>query len=317
MENRQHRVLPISVLIPTMNRANSLEQTLRGYLSQPCIPAQIVVVDQSVSKESRIVVEGIAEECGDSVAVEYLFQAEPSLTKARNQAMMQAKHEIVVCSDDDVEVNPDTLWNVHQLMRNPEIAMIAGMDENAAVARSYVGYLLGTKSFWKRNIGHVTASVLGRYPAVVRGQVKTEWAMGYFFVIRKSCARRWDIQWDERLKSYAYAEDLDFSYGYCHHADQEGLRCILDDCVRVRHLVSREYRVPSEQSTRMYLFHRAYISEKHEMGLWSKWAMAWCNFWIYIMREVRREQPQDMRTARKLLRTNRAKIYAGDFDGLY
>ena len=43
-------ILPISVLIPTMNRPDSLERTLKKYICAKYIPAQIVVVDQSEEK---------------------------------------------------------------------------------------------------------------------------------------------------------------------------------------------------------------------------------------------------------------------------
>ena len=46
-----NNILPISVLIPTMNRPESLERTLKKYMSAKFVPAQIVVVDQSVKKD--------------------------------------------------------------------------------------------------------------------------------------------------------------------------------------------------------------------------------------------------------------------------
>ena len=54
----------------------------------------------------------------------------------------------------------------------------------------------------------------GRYPAPVADMVATDWAMGYFFCVRRSCMERWDCWFDENLKRYAYAEDLDVSIRY-------------------------------------------------------------------------------------------------------
>ena len=129
--------------------------------------------------------------------------------------MQKTVQKLLVCSDDDVEVYADTLKNVYDLFQNPQIPMIAGLDDCAAKSTSKIGYLLGTKSFFKRKIGHVTASMLGRFPAQqVKGEVDTQWAMGFFFAVRTPLLKKWNIKWDENLTGYAYAEDLDFSYSY-------------------------------------------------------------------------------------------------------
>lgn len=315
--NHKAAVLPISVLIPTMNRPDTLQHTLESYMEQEFVPGQIVVVDQSQRGEIQRAVRDIVRQYEGKIACEYIYQQEPSLTKARNRAMEQASHEIVICSDDDIEVERDTLYTIYSIMQDSRIAMIAGLDANRPKSRSKIGYLLGTKSFAKRKIGHVTASMLGRYPENVRGRTETQWAMGYFFVIRKSCAQRWNLQWDEHLPGYAYAEDLDFSYGYYRCARAEQLKCILDEKVQVRHLVSGEYRVPSQKSTCMYVLHRAYLCHKYQMGAGSEWALRWCNFWIYVMRCLHRESPQDMKNAMRALKEKKEAVLRGEFAGLY
>ena len=103
-----NNILPISVLIPTMNRPESLERTLKKYMSAKFIPAQIVVVDQSVEKyvadKNKKVLDSIANE----VDFQYVYQKEPSSTKARNIATEKANNEIIIYSDDDVDIYSDT-----------------------------------------------------------------------------------------------------------------------------------------------------------------------------------------------------------------
>lgn len=315
--NHNVKILPISLLIPTMNRPETLMHTLQCYFRQPCIPGQIVVVDQSQSLDVRKEIQDLLRPYEQMVQVDYIWQKLPSLTKARNQAMQKAVYEIVVCSDDDVEVYPKTLENVYTIFQQERIAMIAGLDDCMKPSSCGLSYLMGTRSYWKRKIGHVTASVLGRYPSLINGRVETQWAMGYFFAIRKSCALRWGLKWDEKLLSYAYAEDLDYSYGYYLRAKKEKRLCILDDSVRVKHLTSTEYRIPATKSTRMYVLHRAYIAHKYRMGIVSILAMKWCNAWIYAIRCLRTEAPEDMWQAQRILRKEKKKVLDGNFEGLY
>lgn len=282
--------VPITIIIPTMNRPKSLDRTLKCFFEGECTPNQIVIIDQSQTQEKRNdnkdVLRKYKDFCNSQV---YEYQQVPSSTKARNLGVSKVENEIVVFSDDDIDVNVDTLKNVYAIMQDENIAMIAGIDEFTSSSSTNIGYLLGTKSYRKRNIGHVTLSMLGRYPDKVQKRTETQWAQGYFFVVRKSLMNKWNCRWDENLTSYAYAEDLDFSFGYYKHAHAEGMKCILDPSVKVKHLATKEYRIPSTKSIYMYIINRAYLSHKHGMGFSGLLASSWCNFWRLVQNVSVRE----------------------------
>ena len=101
--------LPISVLIPTLNRPKSLENTLNNYLEAEYIPSQVIVVDQSTNKIDQINIKNMVEKYSDITEIIYVYQEFPSSTKARNMAMKYAREEIIIYSDDDVEVYKDTI----------------------------------------------------------------------------------------------------------------------------------------------------------------------------------------------------------------
>lgn len=306
-------VLPVSILIPTMNRPKSLDRTIKGYLEAKYIPSQIVIVDQS-EKKSREKVGQVVEKYTSLIDIKYIYQEKASSTKARNTAYDYAKEEIIIYSDDDVDVYDDTIKKVYDFMQNKTIAMIAGIDDNMPQNFSKVGYFLGTKSFVNRNKGHVTYSMLGRFPNKVTEYTPTMWAMGFFFVARKSLVEKWQIKWDEKLTGYAYAEDLDFSYSYYKKARSEKLECIMSKKIHVKHLASREFRTPSRKSTFMYVLNRAYLSHKHQMGWKSEIAMEWCNFWIFFERKLKKNCPQDMIDAIHYLKNNKKDIREGKFN---
>ena len=303
-------VLPISVLIPTMNRPETLKRTLDTYTQADRVPSQIVVVDQSQDTETAKEIEKIVKSF-EGIETVYVYQETPSLTAARNNALKYAKEEIIVCSDDDVDVYNDTLYNVYRVMSDESVSMIAGIDDNSSASSTNIGYLLGTKSYKNRKIGHVTLSMLGRYPDNIKGEIETQWAMGYFFVVRKSLLDKWNIRWDENLTSYAYAEDLDFSFLYYKKAKSENLKCVINEQVRVKHCVSKEYRTPITKSTYMYVVNRYYLSYKHNMGFRSRLAMKWCNFWRLVERTVKKECPADMWKAMVFVSRNKKDIRQG------
>ena len=308
--------LPISILIPTMNRPESLKHTLESYIDSDYVPSQIVIVDQTQDELIRKNVKDIVSNFSRFTSISYFFLEKPSSTVSRNIATSLATEEIIVYSDDDVEVYSDTLYNVYQTMQDNSVSMIAGLDESMVNSSSGIGYLTGTKSFFKRKKGHVTSSVLGRFPNKSYGRVETEWAMGFFFVVRKSLLDRWNILWDEKMQGYAYAEDLDFSFGYYKRSKEEKLCCIICDNIKVKHLVSREYRAPSKRVTNSYIVNRLYISYKHKLGIASRIAIDWCDFWQLVRRIITKESPRDLVYARKMAHKLRKLIRLGDLSFL-
>ena len=311
-------VLPISVLIPTMNRPQALRRTLEGFFSASAVPAELIVVDQSADAatiaENRAIVQSYD---GETSAV-YLHSDIQSCTMARNRAADAATQEILVFSDDDVDVYSDTLANIYEKMSKDDIAMIAATDDNASIERqSVLGYITGMRSFRRRKVGHVTASLMGRFPLHVEDETPTEWAMGFLFVVRRSLLKKWGLGWDENLTSYAYAEDLDFSMEYAKRAREEDLRCILSNRVHVYHLATKEYRIPTRRSTFMFVLHRYYLWQKHHLPQWYRLAMGWTNFCRMVEMAVKHEQPRDIVDAMRTVKCNRAAIARGELAQLY
>lgn len=308
-------ILPISVVIPTMGRPVALKRTLDALMASRDIPAEIVVVDQSQDGEQRKRNEENLYAYEELPRRVYLYEEQPSSTKARNLGVSRTSQEIVVFSDDDVDVYPDTLTHLYHTIQDPEISMIAGIDDlSCEEGHSFGACIAGTKSFRKRNIGHVTRSMLGRFPSLskIAGQIETEWAMGYFFAIKKTYVQQWGISWDEKLTGYAYAEDLDFSYSYYKRSKKEGLRCVLDSRIRVKHLVSKEYRIPSKNHIYKYVVNRCYLCYKHRMGFRAMLATQYVNLVQLVRMMVQRRNPSYMLGAMIYSIRNRSRLKRGE-----
>lgn len=279
----------ISVIIPTMERPVALERTISNILKSTVVPRQIVVVDQSIKEENRKANIELKNIVPNEIEFIYEYQSIPSLTMARNRGFEFANEEIIVYSDDDIDVDITTFENILNEMQDKNIAMIAGLDHEMMTSSNLFGYFWGTKSFRKRNKGYVMPSMVGRFPKKINVGTKTEWAMGFFFVVRKSLLHSWNIKWDEKLTSYAYAEDLDFSYSYSKAAKKENLQCIFSPNVIVTHLTSKEYRVPTKKSTYMYVINREYLSYKHYKSCYSRLATRWSNYGMVLFRIIKRQ----------------------------
>lgn len=281
----------LSIVIPTLNRVQTLQDTLDYLMASSIYPSEIIVVDQSTQQEAC---DKIYELVTGLPVRSHYFHRDPSLTAARNFGLSKAENDIVVFMDDDVRVQKSTLENIINIMDDSSISMIAGLNLNAGKEKSKLGYLFGKKSYKLRNQGYVTSAVYGRLPQAITKRVPTQWAMGYFFVVRKSLVEKWELGWDERFVTYGYPEDLDFSYRYYLKSKQEGFQCIVDPQVSVYHMVSAEYRETSQAVTYMYIINREYLTYKWGLPISSRIMTRWSNFGMFVERMLKRDRCMDV-----------------------
>lgn len=297
----------VTLIIPTMKRIKSLQDTLDSFFHGSIIPNQIIIIDQTPNEILRKSIRDLAISYGNRI--EYYYQDTPSLTKARNYGFSLAKNEIIIMSDDDVIVRNDTVQNVVDIFRNSNISMIAGINSRDSISNSNLGCLFGKKSFLNRNIGHVSSAMYGRFPnQKVSGEVMTQWAMGFFFAIKRSLVKKWDLLWDEQLTSYAYAEDLDFSFSLYKKSKEENMYCVLSDRVVVEHCVSTEWRIPTRKTTMMLVLNREYLAYKHRIGLGGLFWVHWSNIgdiFFYLLKKI---STKDMFDAIRVCRNHHNEI---------
>ncbi len=282
----------VSIIIPTLNRVSSLARTL-GFISKSSIPPdEVIIVDQSPIDTA----EKIKELCdSQTLKIKYIHINEPSLTGARNAGIELCKNDIAIFMDDDVDIGTDTIKNILVLFKDNSISMVAGIDSGSPMKRlSLPSLIFFRSSFFKRYKGHVAMAGYGVFPQNPQAETPTEWAMGFFFAIRKSLAQKWGLKFDENLKYYAYAEDMDFTYRYFLKSKEENLKCIMSTAATVLHNVSKEYRLPSRQRTFMEICHRRYVMSKHGNSILRKLIMLWSDIGTAILRIKRGEPASDV-----------------------
>lgn len=304
----------ITVIIPTMNRPNSLSQTLEYISKGTCKPSQVIIVDQSQTEILQNRNKGLVDAYSKVLPnIEYHYQIEPSLTKARNFGFSFARNEVIVFSDDDVDVRKDTYENISYLFSDPSVAMVGGVQDGEKKSPpSTMSHMFGMASFKKRRIGHMARACYGVFPSSVGDLTPTEWAMGFFFAVRKSLMEKYHLCFDENLKSYAYAEDLDFTYGYYLRANAEKLKCFMSRKLVVRHNASKEYRIPQRKHTFMLVLHRYYISNKYQLPLYEL-NILWNSIGWYFFRLLKRETPKDLLDAQMFYFKHRCDVLHGCF----
>src|SRR5260221_9817986 len=100
--------MDLSVIICTYNRAVELRRTLDSFclLTVPTeLQWEVIVVDNNSADATRTV----CEECRAKLSLRYIFEPQQGQTFARNRGIRASTAELVVFTDDDVDVDPHWL----------------------------------------------------------------------------------------------------------------------------------------------------------------------------------------------------------------
>ncbi|MFU0799099.1 MAG: hypothetical protein ACFWUE_00320 [Xylanivirga thermophila] len=302
----------ISVIIPTRNRIKVLENTLISICSGSLVPKEIIIVDQS---DIPLKKSFFNNEILKKTTIKLFHLSKPSSTIARNLGIKQATSEIVLFVDDDIALDKSSIEKIGLSFNDPCIALVDAIDiQSRNIKRHYpslFGYVFLRKKPFKKGGYICKGAVLGRYPRNINSFTYTEWAMGYLFAIRKSVLDELKIKFEEKFKSYAYAEDLDFTYRFIKEASKQGYKAVINPDIYVQHLSSREWRIPAEEATIYYVMNRYFVSYKNFKNPLYRLALIWSDVGEFIRRILTREHPLTLAKAHIFCLKNRKSLKQG------
>lgn len=310
--------MDLTVIIPTLNRKKSLFQTLESYQKYEKDYNEIIIIDQSNENMKDELLKKYKK-------IKYIHYPFPSSTRARNIGIIESKSDILVFSDDDIEVLPDTLKNIKKILeKNKNISLIGAFNEfekeklsEKINLENILSCLIGKRNIFKLKKGHVVDSIFGNFPVNVdfdkNNFIETEWAMGFFFACRKELTDKWKLFFDENLISYAYAEDLDFTYRYNINSKKENMKMIFTPEICVYHHFSQEYRIPNFDKTLLYVFNRRYLSYKFNKSFFSRFSIEINDFIILLIKIIKKEKPTDFIKSKILSWRYNSKLRKKDY----
>ncbi len=120
----------LTVIIPTLNRAEYISQTVDELLSQHYQPLEIMIVDQSEQPDTRLM--NLAQSMPGTIT--YFFADFRSLPAARNFGVKRARHDAILFLDDDIHCSPRLLAEHVRTLQEPGVGVVAGAVEEAAHA---------------------------------------------------------------------------------------------------------------------------------------------------------------------------------------
>jgi GT2 family glycosyltransferase len=113
--------LSISVVIPTFCREDVLVDTIEHFLHSKTAPSEIVVVDQTPVHDPKT--ETILQELQRQQKIRWIRLSEPSIPRAMNVGLREARGNTVLFVDDDI-IPGSELVAVHERTQDEGIANI-------------------------------------------------------------------------------------------------------------------------------------------------------------------------------------------------
>lgn len=119
----------VSIVIITRNRAASLVACLRSLRHQVPSSAEILVVDNNSTDNTRVAV-GKMSFLFKREALRYVFEPTVGISRARNRGLEEAKYSRVAFIDDDCLTSPSWISQAHKsITAHPDAAAIIGPNK--------------------------------------------------------------------------------------------------------------------------------------------------------------------------------------------
>jgi len=117
----------ITLVLPTRNRSGLLDCAIASVFKQKLTRAnfEIVLLDNGSIDDTHEIALKWIEQLGN---LSYFYVPEPGLHVGRHRGMLEAKGDVLVFADDDIEATPCWLGAIHEAFQDPDLAMMGGND---------------------------------------------------------------------------------------------------------------------------------------------------------------------------------------------
>ena len=124
-------LIPVSAIIPTLDRRDRLVQTLAGMLRQDFVPAEIIVIDASADPIPLAALAAVASSSDLAPRLHCEAARVRGAAAQRNQGSAIASQPFLLYLDNDIDLAPNCLASLWETMsKNPRVGGCGAMSTN-------------------------------------------------------------------------------------------------------------------------------------------------------------------------------------------
>jgi len=270
-----------SIIICTKDRKDDLFKAIRSIEAQTRIPDELIIVDASISQDFR----SELLETFNRINIKYLH-ASPGLTKQRNLGIRASSGDIIVFFDDDVILHTEYLFYIEKVFAEDLENKIGGaMGKIININKNSLRFKLNqlySKIFFLTSEGNgkLKSSGLPTHPFTLHSKnpIEVEVLSGAQMAYRREIFKY--EMFDEKLSTYSYLEDVDFSY----RIFKRGYKLIYQPKALIEHMVSLVSRLPKKEKKKMLIINHFYLFKKNCHPTFIKWVFfVWAQIGLFIL----------------------------------
>lgn len=259
--------MKISVVIPTVNRTDSLVRLIRSILLNTILPQEIFVVEQGDATYTQQILEREIM-LPSLVALSVLTQETKSASLARQYGADVANGDVICFFDDDITIDSDYIEQVQTYMsEKPNCLGLTGAYQRSPrfSVKKIVAFFFGIYAW--RGTNRVLPSgscdfIRGRN--LEKEQV-VEFLYGCNMVVRKRVFEE-GFRFHKKFIRWSFGEDVEFSHKI-HKAHPGSLMCL--PSLHLTHHGEPSKHLSNAQVTRMKIVYRyVFWSQTVSDGSW-------------------------------------------------
>lgn len=118
-----------SIIIPTFNRDHSLRRCVHSLVRQNFSTNQyeILIIDNASTDRTKEFAEKLVKE-HSNVEIRYFAEPVPGLLSGRHRGILEARGEIIILVDDDIEADKHWLSAIIETFDDPEVQLVGGRN---------------------------------------------------------------------------------------------------------------------------------------------------------------------------------------------
>ncbi|MBW4481202.1 MAG: glycosyltransferase [Tildeniella torsiva UHER 1998/13D] len=240
----------ISVIIPTLNRADSLALALESLSRQqaPDADFEVLVVDNGSIDHTKAIAQSFADKL-PSAQLRYIFEPEPGLLSGRHRGAQEAKGDILSFLDDDVELDPGWLVAVHNAFENATVHLVGGrnLPRYESTSPPWLKY------FWQKCPGGQLCTELSLLDlGDQRHSIDANYVWGLNFSIRKGTLRELGGFHPDCIPKRLQHLQGDGETGLTRQANQKGYKAVYEPLALLHHVVPAARLTPEYFEARYF-----------------------------------------------------------------
>lgn len=245
------QIIRVSIIIPTYNRARLLRFTINSICKQTLNTDEfeVLVLDNGSTDNTKEITDKIIKD-HQKHNIRYIYEPEPGLLSGRHRGAVEAKGDILVFVDDDIEADMNWLSAIYETFKDPEVHLVGGKNLPRYEVKPlyWLKYMWSSTPYGGKECGYLSLLELGDK---VR-EIDPNYVWGLNFSIRKKTLFELGGFHPDCIPKHLQRFQGDGETGLTMKIREKGYKAIYQPCALVYHVISSERMTISYFERRMF-----------------------------------------------------------------